>query len=117
VATGRVTGKAQHGAITFVKEWGSATPQILQALATSEVLSKVTIEFMTTTASGKQQVLMRVQLKNARIVSVEDKAGATLSSSERKEKLGVLSYVSIAYESITVTHPSSATEASVSTRR
>ena len=36
-ASGMPTGKRQHGSITIVKEWGAATPQLLQVKPTYDV--------------------------------------------------------------------------------
>src|ERR1035438_4913866 len=44
-ATGMTSGKRQHGSITVTKTVDSASPKLLQAMKTNEVLSNVTIEF------------------------------------------------------------------------
>lgn len=36
-ASGMPTGKRQHSAVTFVKEWGAATPQLMAAKPTYDV--------------------------------------------------------------------------------
>jgi hypothetical protein len=43
LATGQASGKRQHGAITIVKEWGAATPQLEAAAATHLPLTDVKI--------------------------------------------------------------------------
>ncbi|GAC1456109.1 MAG: hypothetical protein PVSMB1_05710 [Gemmatimonadaceae bacterium] len=40
LASGQASGKRQHGALSFVKEWGPSSPQLFQAATTSEVLKK-----------------------------------------------------------------------------
>jgi type VI secretion system Hcp family effector len=57
--------------IQISKQWGAASPQILQALATNEVLNPVIVEFTRTTPDGKEQVYQRVTLTNALVVDVE----------------------------------------------
>jgi len=45
-ASGLPTGKRQHKPISFLKEWGAATPQLFQALVTNENLKTVKFEFL-----------------------------------------------------------------------
>lgn len=40
-ASGMTSGKRTHQAVTFVKQWGAATPQFFQALCTNETLKSV----------------------------------------------------------------------------
>jgi type VI secretion system secreted protein Hcp len=43
--TGQASGKRQHNPLVSKKQWGAATPQLFQALATNEALEAVTFEF------------------------------------------------------------------------
>jgi len=69
LATGQPSGKRQYKPITIVKEWGAASPQILQACATDEVLTEVTIEFAQASTSG-MRIAQTVKLTNASIAAV-----------------------------------------------
>jgi type VI secretion system secreted protein Hcp len=45
LATGQASGKRQHKPVVITKEWGPSMLQSLQAAATNEQLTKVTMEF------------------------------------------------------------------------
>ena len=47
-ASGQASGKRQHQPVSFVKEWGAASPQLFQAAVTNEVLKSVLFEFVRT---------------------------------------------------------------------
>ncbi|MDQ6760228.1 MAG: type VI secretion system tube protein Hcp [Acidobacteriota bacterium] len=66
-ATGQITGRRQLDPVTFVKQWGSASPQGLVACSTNEVLSTSTFEFVQTDALGEELVYQTVKLTNATI--------------------------------------------------
>jgi type VI protein secretion system component Hcp len=51
-ATGQASGKRQYSFVLFTKEWGAASPQLLSALATNEVLQSVDFEFVRTNPLG-----------------------------------------------------------------
>lgn len=82
-ASGLPTGKRQHGAITIVKEWGPASPQLFAALCTNEVLSTVLLEYIETDATGKERVTSTIKLTNAHIVTANERwsFGATQTGS------------------------------------
>jgi type VI secretion system secreted protein Hcp len=56
--------------VRFTRQWGAASPQLLQALATGEALSEVVFEFVRSTDEGEQQVFHRVTLHGARVVEL-----------------------------------------------
>lgn len=70
LATGQATGRRQYKPITFVKAWGAASPQILTACATNEVLTQVIFQFIKTNPDGEQYVFQTVSLTNAAICEV-----------------------------------------------
>ncbi len=70
MATGQASGKRQHNPVVVTVEWGPATPQIFQAVATNEVLKSVVIEFIRTGATGVQEVYQTIRLTNATVSSV-----------------------------------------------
>lgn len=56
--------------VRFTKQWGAASPQLLQALVTAEELRTVVFEFIGTNEAGEQSVFHRVTLFGARVVSL-----------------------------------------------
>lgn len=56
-ATGRASGRRQYQPLIITKEWGAASPQILQAAATNEVLTTVSLRFVHTTTTGWRRPL------------------------------------------------------------
>jgi type VI secretion system secreted protein Hcp len=87
IATGQASGKRQWKPVSIVKEWGAASPQILAACATNEVLPEVVIEFSKTNPNGEEYVYQQIKLTDATISSVDrftgDREGAEGSSSAR----------------------------------
>jgi type VI protein secretion system component Hcp len=53
--------------LRFVKAWGAASPQILTARATNEVLTDVAFQFIKTNQSGQRSVFQIVTLTNAMV--------------------------------------------------
>ena len=70
-ASGMATGKRQHQPITFVKEWGAASPQLFTAAVTNEQLKSVVFEFVRTNDSGEEYVFHTIKLGTALITSIE----------------------------------------------
>lgn len=75
LATGQASGKRQHKPVVFTKEWGAATPQILQALVTNEVLKSVLFEFIRTTPDGAEEVHHTIKLVNATVSNIRQHIG------------------------------------------
>lgn len=67
-ATGKLSAKHQHQPITFSKAWGAASPQILRALVTNEVLTSVLFEFVRTDPSAIEDVFQTITLESAQVV-------------------------------------------------
>ena len=70
VATGHTSGKRQYKPITITKEWGAASPQILEAAATNEILTTVSLRFVHTTSTGTVETSETITLNNAMISQV-----------------------------------------------
>jgi type VI secretion system secreted protein Hcp len=70
VASGQATGKRQHGAVTFTKEWGAASPQLFTALVTNEVIKSVLFEFVRTNDVGVEYVFHTIRLTDAAITAI-----------------------------------------------
>ena len=65
--SGLASGKRQHKPVVIRKQWGAATPQLLQALVNNEVLESVTFEFEKVGADGKEYVYHTIKLTNATV--------------------------------------------------
>jgi type VI secretion system secreted protein Hcp len=63
-------GKVTHQPVRFTKQWGAASPQLLEALVTGEVLKTVVFEFISTNEMGEQAVFHRVTLFDARVTEL-----------------------------------------------
>lgn len=87
VATGRASGKRQHGPIRVTKEWGPATPQILQALATHEILPSVVFEFLKTDESGQEYVYYTIRLTNAVVLGVSQRTGTENTNTSARSQV------------------------------
>jgi type VI secretion system secreted protein Hcp len=70
VATGQASGKRQWQPIRITKEWGAASPQLLNALLTNEILANVVCEFWRADPAGKAELHYRVTLQNATVSSI-----------------------------------------------
>lgn len=69
-ASGQATGKRQHGAITFTKEWGAASPQLFQALVTNEPIKSVLFEFLRANDVGVDYVFQTIKLTDASVTGI-----------------------------------------------
>ena len=110
-ATGRASGKRQHKPITFVKEWGAATPQLFQALVSNEVLKTVKFEFLQIDkGTGQEIVFYTIQLTNASVSAIkqftdapsgEGGASAKYTSSQGNHEFEA---ISLTFQKIEVQH-------------
>jgi type VI secretion system secreted protein Hcp len=78
LATGQASGKRQHKPVVITKEWGPSMPQFLQAAATNEQLTKVTMEFWDTDVKGIQRLHFVVTLTNATVSEVKQRLASDL---------------------------------------
>jgi type VI secretion system secreted protein Hcp len=69
-ASGQAGGKRQHGAVTFTKEWGAASPQLFTALVTNEVITSALFEFVRTNDVGVEHVFHTIRLTNASVTAI-----------------------------------------------
>ena len=73
---GGITGRRTHAPIKITKEFGSSSPQLLDAYWKNEVLSEVVIEVVgSPKASGSENVVQRITLTNALIVDIRPHVG------------------------------------------
>jgi type VI secretion system secreted protein Hcp len=92
-ATGAATGKRQYSPITFTKQWGAASPQFIQALATNENLTVVLFEFTKITPSGEEKVYYTIKLIDARVSSLEQFSGNLSAIASSTAELDEISLV------------------------
>jgi type VI secretion system secreted protein Hcp len=78
LATGQASGKRQQKPVVITKEWGPSMPQFLQAAATNEQLTKVTMEFWDTDVKGIQRLHFVVTLTNATVSEVKQRLASDL---------------------------------------
>ncbi len=78
LATGQASGKRQHKPVVITKEWGPSMPQFLEAAATNEQLTKVTMEFWDTDKTGVQRLHFVVTLTNASVSEVKQHLASDL---------------------------------------
>jgi type VI secretion system secreted protein Hcp len=69
--SGQASGKKVYEAVSVYKAAGPATPQLLQALITNEVLSKVVITTYRPAKDGKETVYFTITLTNAHISGLQ----------------------------------------------
>jgi type VI secretion system secreted protein Hcp len=65
--SGLAAGKRQHKPVVIRKQWGAATPQLLQALTNNEILESVAFEFEKVGPDGKEYVYQTIKLTNATV--------------------------------------------------
>ena len=92
-ATGMAGGKRLHRPISFVKEWGAATPQFFQALCTNEILKSVLFEFVKVDENGEEYVFHTIRLTNASVSEieqyVEDTPGSEAHETDPLERISM----------------------------
>jgi type VI secretion system Hcp family effector len=73
---GGATGRRTHAPLTITKEFGAASPQLLEAHWKNEILSEVIIETVgKPKADGSENVVRRIILTNAVIVDIRPHVG------------------------------------------
>ncbi len=107
-ASGQHSGKRQHRPISFVKEWGAATPQLFQALVENEVLKTVKFEFLQTDQTGKQGVYFTIDLTNASVCDIKQSSGTADGADSAKHTSSQgskeLETISLTFQKITLTY-------------
>jgi type VI secretion system secreted protein Hcp len=73
--TGRATGQRQHSPIVVVKQKDEASPQLLQACVTNEILNSVSLSFARPNSDGKEEVYQTIELTNGAIVGYKTFVG------------------------------------------
>lgn len=68
--SGAGTGGREHGAVTFTKEWGAASPQLFSALVANEVIDTALFEFVRTNEVGVEYVFQTIRLTDASVTAI-----------------------------------------------
>lgn len=69
VVTGQASGRRQQGPVTLTLPWSPASPLLLQAAATNDVLSSVVFEFPGVGQDGIEVISQRITLTDASVAS------------------------------------------------
>ena len=108
--SGQPTGMRVHGPVTITKNFDKASPLILQALTTGEVLTKVTLKHYRTSISGTQEHYVTLEMIDAVITDVQTDMPHCQDASHAH--LMLQEHVSFSYRKITWTHVTAGTQAS-----
>jgi type VI secretion system Hcp family effector len=110
--SGAPKGFRQHQPLKVTKEWGAASPQILQAHWRNEKLDEVVIETIGRDPGGKKEVVLeRITLKGATAVGVRrfsDKPATTAVEHD----VDHLEDISFSFQEILVENPEAGTSTS-----
>jgi type VI secretion system secreted protein Hcp len=102
-------GYRQHKPLSFTKEWGKASPQLLQAHWTNEVLDEVVLEVVGRTPDGTKEFIQeRITLTDAVIVAV-DRYSATHAKDTVATDTEHLEDVAFRFRQIMVENPNAGT--------
>jgi type VI secretion system secreted protein Hcp len=89
--SGMATGRRIHQPISFVKEWGAASPQIFQALVTNETITSALFEFVRTDENSEEVVYHRIKVKSARVTEIEQFIDdSQVTSGRGREKISLV---------------------------
>jgi len=112
-ASGQATGKRRHGAVTFTKEWGAASPQLFAALVTNEPIKSALFEFVRTNDVGVEHVFHTIKLTDAAITSIHQYIAA---QDEQELENAELEDVALTFRAIEIANLDGKTSASDSMR-
>lgn len=103
VATGMASGKRTHHPVIVRKKTGESSPQFLQAVATNEVIKKITIEYFKQDPNGSQSLSYSIVLENASVSSLRQFMGPLNDKFQEPASSILYDEISFVYEKITVT--------------
>ncbi|MBV8105970.1 MAG: type VI secretion system tube protein Hcp [Hyphomicrobiales bacterium] len=107
-ATGHVTGKRIHKPVTIIKVIDQASPKLLEALVTNEVLTSVKIEFWRPAPEAAAPYFI-IALTNALVTNaaLSSSSGSHAQAPDAHE----LEEIEFTYQKITWTYPENGDEA------
>ncbi len=97
--TGKLTGVRQHGELTLVKEYDSASPLLYRACCVGQTLSEVNIHWYQIDDTGTEVEYFRHTLEQAKVAAVKSFMHNT--KDPRYERMTHLEKVSLVYGQIT----------------
>jgi type VI secretion system secreted protein Hcp len=100
-ATGQASGRRTHLPVVFTKQWGAASPQLVQAIVTNEVLKTVVFEFPGTNPSGQEEVFAIIRLTNAALTNLRRTVDEHSPEGARGLDVVTLTFQKIEHESTT----------------
>jgi len=109
VATGQASGRRQHKAVTIIKDWSAASPQMYQAVATNELLKSVLIEFFRPRSDGQEEVVATIRLTDATISKFW--SAVTDSTSGDGPAGRLVDHAEFTFRKIEITNPAAKTAA------
>ena len=74
--SGAGSGGRAHGAVTFTKEWGAASPQLFSALVANEVIDSALFEFVRNNEVGVEYVFHTIRLTEASVTAIHQYVAA-----------------------------------------
>ena len=110
--SGAVKGFRQHKPLVITKEWGAASPQLLQAHWNNETLDQIVLEIVGRDDGGKKEkVQERITLTDAVVVAV-DRYSAQSAKDSSEHDVDHLEDISFRYRVILVENPDAGTSTS-----
>jgi type VI secretion system secreted protein Hcp len=100
-ATGQASGRRTHLPVVFTKPWGAASPQLVQAVVTNEVLKTVLFEFVGTNPNGEEEVFATIRLTNAAVTNLKRTVDEHSAEGARGLDVVTLTFQKIEHESKT----------------
>lgn len=94
--------EVDYAPLTITKPWGAASPQILRALATGEILSEVQLRFVRVTPQGSEETYYTITLRNATVIGWHPRVGNAAAVVAGSPNLLELEEVTFQYEAVTV---------------
>ncbi len=103
-ASGMATGRRTHQPVSFVKEWGAATPQFQQAMITNESFKSVLFEFLKVNDNGEEYVFHTIKLGTALITEIQQYIDPVSTSGNVGGDTGPLEKISFNFQRIEITN-------------
>jgi type VI secretion system secreted protein Hcp len=75
-ASGQLVGRRMHGTITIVREIDKASPLLMKAMSSGEVLTSVDLEFVHNGGSESPEVYKTLHMSNVMITSIHPAASS-----------------------------------------
>jgi type VI secretion system secreted protein Hcp len=86
-ATGQASGKRMHETLRIMKEVDAASPQLMKAMTSNEVLKDVLIEFVHPGPGGKEEMYKTMHLMDAMISAVHRTGGTGAGKAGEREEI------------------------------